>query len=152
MLAFDSPDALSGGYEAAVKSLTEHLRPLLEKVPDVGRPTVAHHDRVRELRITQGHQPGGEGVVVTVWPLGHAFHNWRPHLFPPWRAWSSDRPRRGEFHCSVCGVRALCPNGCGALRAQWHDDEQGQSEMTWYCWRCESEWLDEETFGECRRP
>lgn len=67
-LAFDSSEALLAGYEGAVKSLVDDLRPLLGEVPYMSRRMVSDDERVKELRITRGHRLGGHGVVITLWP------------------------------------------------------------------------------------
>lgn len=69
-LAFDAPEVAVGAmsYEGPTKSLIDDLGPQLGTRLYRGRP-VSNDQRVKELRITRGHVPGGHGVVVTAWTL-----------------------------------------------------------------------------------
>ena len=69
-LQFDSPDVAVGelSYEGPVKSLIDDLGPLLGHRELRGRME-ANDERVRELRITRGHDPERAGVAVTLWRL-----------------------------------------------------------------------------------
>ena len=55
-------------YEGPTKSLIDDLGPLLGFRSIQGR-TVSADQRVRELRISRGHNPAGRGVLVSLWPL-----------------------------------------------------------------------------------
>ncbi len=69
-LAFDAPEVAVGemSWEGPTKSLIDDLGPLLGTRLYRGR-SVSNDQRVKELRITRGHAPGGRGVVVTAWAL-----------------------------------------------------------------------------------
>ena len=69
-LEFDDADVAVGelSYEGPTKSLIDDLGPLLGVRPYRGR-LVSDDERIKELRITRGHRPGGRGVRVALWPL-----------------------------------------------------------------------------------
>jgi len=69
-LAFDAPDVAVGemSYEGPTKSLIDDLGPLLGYREYRGR-MVSMDNRIKELRVTRGRQPGSRGVLVSVWPL-----------------------------------------------------------------------------------
>jgi hypothetical protein len=100
-LAFDAPDVKVGemSYEGPTKSLIDDLGPMLGFHSYQGR-MVSNDNRVKELRITRGHRPGGGGVVVSVWPLTEA-----RSLVPPARA-ERLRPPRAEPPAPASPVQA----------------------------------------------
>lgn len=69
-LEFDDAGVAVGemSFDGPVKSLIDDLAPLLGQRLVSGR-MLASDDRIRELRITRGHEPGRGGVTVTVWRL-----------------------------------------------------------------------------------
>lgn len=69
-LQFDSAGVALGelGYEGPVKSLIDDMTPLFGLRLISGR-LLAKDDRVKELRITRGHNPGRSGVTVMLWYL-----------------------------------------------------------------------------------
>jgi hypothetical protein len=67
---FDDPAVAVGelSYEGPVKSLIDDLTPLFGEQLIAGRMLAMDH-RVRELRLTRGHEPTRAGVTLSLWYL-----------------------------------------------------------------------------------